>query len=363
MVVGDALYVGTTQGKVVSYSLVSEPRPAAVEWWRFPPLGEAGVGGGVGGGSFSCAPAASAGIYSTPFVADGTVYFGAYSGKVYALNSSSRVAQHFHPQESEGEWVYPREGYIGAIIGSPVVADGILYIGSTDGNLYAIDIATRKLAWDYPFATGADIWGTPAVHDGVVYFGSFDHKLYALNATDGTPVWEIPFETGGAIAATPLIYNDTIYIGSYDRRFYAVDASTGIAKDGFTPFLAGNWFWGQAVAYDDTIIASCLDGRVYALDAETGERKWYFPIEGQVGPIRGDPALVGELVVFGSDDGKVYALDAATGAEQWQRNLESSIRASLYAGDGVVYVYAISQNIYALETEYGNLLWSVPTSE
>ena len=78
----DALYVGTTEGKVVSYTLVSEPRPAAVEWWRYPPLGKPGLGGGVAGGFLSCAPTAAAGIYSTPFVVDGVVYIGAYDGRV-----------------------------------------------------------------------------------------------------------------------------------------------------------------------------------------------------------------------------------------------------------------------------------------
>ncbi|MCK4963806.1 MAG: PQQ-like beta-propeller repeat protein, partial [Dehalococcoidia bacterium] len=306
----DVIYVGTTEGKVVSYTLFSEPRVAA-EWWRFPSRGELGLGGGAGGGGFlSCLPTAGAVMYSTPFVADGAVYIGAYDGKVYALNTSSRVAAYSFPQESEGEWVYPEEDSIGAIVGSPVVAEGILYIGSADGNLYAIDIVTSELAWDSPFATGDYIWATPLVHDGVVYIGSFDHKLYAIDAADGTSVWESPFQTDGAIAATPLFYNNTIYIGSFDRKFYAVDTSTGKAKEGFIPFTADNWFWGRAVAYDGTIIVGCVDGRVYSLDAETGERQWSFPEldEGAVGPIRGDPALAGEVVIFGSDEGRVYAL-------------------------------------------------------
>jgi len=367
----DVIYVGTTEGKVVSYTLFSEPR-VAVEWWRFPSRGKPGLGSGGGGGGFlACMPTATAAvIYSTPFVADGAVYIGALEGKVYALNTSSRVAGHSFPQESEGEWAYPEEDFIGAIVGSPVVADGILYIGSGDSNLYAIDIATGELAWDSPFTTGDDIWATPLVHDGVVYIGSFDHKLYAIDAADGTAVWESPFQTDGAIAATPLFYNDTIYIGSFDRKFYAVDTSTGKAKEGFIPFPAGNWFWGGAVGYDGTIIVGCLDGRVYALDAETGERKWSFPKldKGPVGPIRGGPALVGELVIFGSDDGKVYALDAASGHLIWDYPHEEDrfgpIRASLHAWDGEVYVHDTqNQELCALGAENGNLLWSVSTAE
>jgi len=343
----DALYVSTVGGRVIRYVLLSDPEPLAVRKGHFD------LPAGGGGGSFSCAPmSVAAGIYGTPFVADGVVYIGGYNGKVYAIGAVNMTEI----------WSYPAEGYIGAIVGSPVVADGILYIGSADGKLYAIDIATRELAWDAPFATNDDIWSTPVVHDGTVYFGSLDHKLYAVDAMNGTQVWESPFQTDGAITATPLVINETIYFGSFDRRFYAVNANTGQVKDGFTPFSVGNWFWGKAVAHEDMIIVGCLDGRVYALDAQTGECKWYFPEEGQVGPIRGDPALVGELVIFGSENGKVYALNASNGVERWEyppdeEDYIGTIRASLYAGDGVVYVQTTSQEIYALETGSGDKLW------
>jgi outer membrane protein assembly factor BamB len=367
----DVLYVGTAEGKVVSYTLLTD-LGIAVEWWRYPRRGDPGLGSGGGGGFLACAPAAAAGIYTTPFVAAGMVYFGSYEGKVYALNSSSRVAGHSFPQESKGEWVYPEEDSIGPIVGSPEVADGILYIGSSDGNLYAIDTATGELAWDSPFTTEDRIWATPLVYDSVVYIGSYDGKLYAVDAADGTLVWEDPFDAGGAISATPLIYNETIYIGSFDRKFHAVNANTGKAKEGFIPFKADNWFWSRALAYDNTIIVGCLDGRVYALDAGSGERKWSFPEieEDPVGKLRGDPVMIDEVVVFGSEDGRVYALDAARGREIWHSPLGEDffgpIRASLYAGNGQVYVHDMQNSrIYALGVEDGNIEpgWPVSTGD
>jgi len=366
----NVLYVGTAGGKLVSYNLESDPRPYAEEWWRFPPTGEPWPGGGEGGGGFgsflACAPTTTTAIYSSPVVEGGMVYIGAYEGRVYALNSTSRLVGYSFPEESAGEWVYPREGEesIGDIVGSPVVAGGILYVGSADGNLYAIDTATGKLAWDRPlYESGDDIWATPLVDDGVVYIGSFDRNLYALNATDGTMLWA--FEAKGAIVATPLIYSDTIYIGSFDREFYAIDASTGKAKVGFTPFHADNWFWGKAVAYDDTIMIGSLDGRIYALDAESGESKWEYETGGSV---RGDPALIGDLAIFGSDNGRVYAINASNGQEAWHyptgEDYFGPIRASLYAGDDEVYVYDTQNSkIFALGAEHGDLLWSVSTLE
>lgn len=367
----NVLYVGTADGKLASYNLYSDPRPYADDWWQFPPAGETWPGGGEGGGGgfgsfLNCAATTTAVIYSTPVADSGMVYIGAYDGRVYALNSTSRVAGYSFPEELAGEWVYPREREesIGDIVGSPVVAHGILYIGSADGNLYAIDAATGKLAWDLPLGESGDgIWATPLVHDGVVYIGSFDQNLYALNATDGTMIWA--FEAKGAIVATPLIYKDTIYIGSFDRKFYAINAGTGKAKQGFTPFQADDWFWGKAVAYEDTIVIGSLDGRIYALDAETGERKWSFPEldRGPVGQIRGDPALIGDLAIFGSDNGRVYAVNASNGQEAWHYptgdDYFGQIRASLYAGDDEVYIHDVQKSkIFALGAEHGNLLWS-----
>jgi len=68
-----------------------------------------------------------------------------------------------------------------AIESSPVVAGGIIYIGSKDHNLYAFAARTGKKLWSY--ATGGGIISSPVVADGVVYIGSNDHNLYAFNQT------------------------------------------------------------------------------------------------------------------------------------------------------------------------------------
>jgi outer membrane protein assembly factor BamB len=358
----DFLYIGTAGGKVISYTLIDvSGGNYAAERWQFPPKGEPGLGASDGGSFLSCSAAAGSVIYSTTYVANGTVYFADYAGTVYALNSSSRIAGHSFPQQLAGEWEYPDEGDIGNIVGSPVVADGILYIGSSDGNLYALDTATGKPAWDSPYVTGDQIWSTPVVHEGVVYVGSFDDKLHAIDTAAGTSLWE--FEAGGTITATPLIYNGTIYFGSFDRKFYAVDASTGQAKEGFVPYTASDWFWGKALAYDNTIIVGCLDNHIYALDSESGALKWDYETGG---PVSGDPAMLGELVFFGSNDGKVHALNATNGNEIWiyphGEDYFGPMRSPLYAGDGEVYVHDQQNNkLYSLGALDGREIWSVST--
>ena len=75
------------------------------------------------------------------------------------------------------------------------------------------------------FKTNGDVWSSPAVADGIVYVGSFDRYLYAVNATDGSKVWS--FKTGGTIFTSPAVANNVVYIGSDDHNIYALDAQSG----------------------------------------------------------------------------------------------------------------------------------------
>ena len=62
----------------------------------------------------------------------------------------------------------------------PILGSGVLYVGSDDGYLYAIDISTGTLRWRY--RTGGPIRSRIVTAGGLVYFGSLDHRVYALHA-------------------------------------------------------------------------------------------------------------------------------------------------------------------------------------
>ena len=335
---GDLLFYGAMEGRIKALDNIEDH---AYPKWSYPDESTTSY------------------FYGTPLYYDGIVYAGGYSsGKVYALDAGHGFRL----------WSYPEEGddSLGAIVGSPVIEDGILYIGSSDRSLYAVNTSNRQLEWA-PFETGGEVWATPLVYNGVVYIGSFDHKMYAVDAASGAPAWQSPFETRGAIVATATEYNGSIYFGTCDRKLYAVDAATGQAKAGFTPFQAGNWFWGRAIANNGTIYAASLDGRVYALDADSGTEKWTADTGS---PIRGDPTFIQGMIMVGTEDGRVYAFDAASGSDAWSTLLggetATQVRASLFAhlnseGEAVVYVHAANQRIYALDVEDGHMLWRYPS--
>ena len=76
---------------------------------------------------------------------------------------------------------------------------------------------------EWTYTTGDFAESSPAVADGIVYFGSGDHKVYALDAATGQPRWT--HVIGGAVVSSPALARGTIYIGN-DNNVYALN-STG----------------------------------------------------------------------------------------------------------------------------------------
>ena len=62
---------------------------------------------------------------------------------------------------------------------SPAVVAGVVYVGSGDSYVYALDADSGELRWRY--STGNGVFSSPAVVDGVVYVGSDDGYVYALD--------------------------------------------------------------------------------------------------------------------------------------------------------------------------------------
>jgi glucose dehydrogenase len=74
------------------------------------------------------------------------------------------------------------------------------------------------LVWK--FETGDVVWSSPAITDGVVYVGSDDHYLYAVDIQSGQEKWK--FQTGGTVRSSPAVSEGVVYFGSADGYLYAV---------------------------------------------------------------------------------------------------------------------------------------------
>lgn len=106
----------------------------------------------------------------------------------------------------------------GKIRTTPVLAGDLVYVGSRDGNVYAVDTDSGDEVWR--FETGGKVDSSPAVADGVLYVGSADHHVYALAAETGEELWA--FETAGEVVSSPAVVDGTVYVGSNDGSVYAL---------------------------------------------------------------------------------------------------------------------------------------------
>lgn len=308
-----------------------------------------------------CAVVASASAQAT-FHGD-AARSGAYPGP--ALKQLSAV-----------KWTFKAEG---PIVTSPVIASGVVFIGSYSGRLHAIDKATGKEQWN--FKSRAPIASSAAVAEGSVYFVSSLGSLVALDEATGQPKWVFAVEHEKKFAAkslhgylapaqlvpdawdvfisSPVVSNGRVFFGSGDGGIYAVDARTGLLQ---WKFGTSDVVHASPAVVGNTVYVGGWDSVFYAIDADTGQQKWSFKagedaaIHNQVG-FQSSPAVVDGTVYVGCRDAHVYALDAATGRKKWDYPTSKSwVNGTPAVRDGLVYVgTSDSSRFMALDAKTGRL--------
>jgi outer membrane protein assembly factor BamB len=271
----------------------------------------------------------------TPAVANGTVYAGSYDGKFYALNAQTGASK--WKFATEGERRFEAKGIHGLqpknqtisdqydiFLSSPVVAQGAVYFGSGDGNLYALDAATGELKWK--FKTGDVIHASPAYADGVLFVGSWDSYFYAVDAATGKEKWR--FHGGEdrlihnqvGFQSSPAIANGVVYTGCRDANLYALDATTGKEKWRFFNDLS--WVITSPAVVDGKVFFATSDSSLYhVVDANSGK-----PIVRQQGKayMFSSPSVAGDVVFIGVLNGTLEARDTKTGELLWDFQVDTS---------------------------------------
>ncbi len=96
------------------------------------------------------------------------------------------------------------------------VQDGLLYAADLRGFLYCLDAATGKLIWSHD--TFAQVWGSPLVADGKVYLGDEDGDVVVLRAGKKKELLH-EVNMGNAIYTTPAASDGVLYIATRSRLF------------------------------------------------------------------------------------------------------------------------------------------------
>ena len=304
---------------------------------------------------------------------------------------------------------------IKGVTGTPLVADGVVYVGDWTGHVRALDAATGEERW----ATDVEshyIGGSVALDDDRVFVGTFDARVVALDRETGEELWTTPVgdHEQAAIFGSPLSVDGMVITGvasfelmtgnpapTFRGHVVALDAETGeevwrywtVGEDEVD--VAGVSVWATVAVDTDRGEVYVPTGNGYgpqpstrsdavvALDLETGEELWVtqftvgdvWTVANQVGTdadVGSPPNLfeVGNVDAVGAVDkaGVYHALDRDTGEVLWETKLtegglQGGALASAAVADGVAYVASnrASQDadLVALDVETGDEMWRV----
>jgi outer membrane protein assembly factor BamB len=207
-------------------------------------------------------------VFSSPIIGpEGEIYVGSKDHNLYAVEDSVTYGKL--------RWKHPfGTFYDGHLVDSSVARreDGTLYVGvdpygaygqtpvPIDTAFYAVNAdGTRR--WSFVMQDGCE--SSPAIgRDGMVYVGSYDGNVYAIRDLGYDYELEWAFQTGGTVDASPTVDgNGVIYIGSRDSTFYALNPDGTVRWS----YKAGGAFESSATIDENGILyVGCFDGKMYA---------------------------------------------------------------------------------------------------
>ena len=288
-------------------------------------------------------------VISSPSVVNGIVYAGSQDKNVYALDATN----------GQLIWKYATGG---SIEDSPAIANGMLYIEADDGYLYCLNATTGTLSWHTYIGSNIQftyanlmLTSSPVVSGGMVYIGSLDGYLYAVNASTGTVVWKTP--AGGPIECSPAYSDGAVYFTSQQPAtgmLFKIDATSGAVEWNFTipyqhSFLGGTEMLGSPSVAAGMVFASSDWGAYYAVNVATGQLVWKFINTVATEFIVSSPIYVnGDLYIIDIFD--ITCLNAANGHELWSAYTGDELYVSPSYADGKIYVATSERHIYVLDT-------------
>ncbi|MEO9482950.1 MAG: PQQ-binding-like beta-propeller repeat protein [Ekhidna sp.] len=243
---------------------------------------------------------------SIAFFHDGIIYVGSGNGNVYGLNAGN----------GKVEFSYQTEGN-SPIRSSPLVSEDVLYFGDWEGNVYAYSLNSNTLLWKKktyrqakPYGTFGGVVSEFLIYDELLFFGARNFMLNVLDISSGEKVWTYTDAQQGWVIGDPVIYKDTLYIGGSDNHsMLAFDPKIGRpvwsqngGKNIYTkPAVTEKW-----VIYTSGNGYNPKDsGIVFLLDRKTGEEiSTYALPNGSFS----SPKISGDLIIFGCYDKHVYGL-------------------------------------------------------
>ena len=174
------------------------------------------------------------GAYRSPIVAGDTLFVAGAGDKDHQQLTARTLL---------GDVLWTASRDVGSGTASPALGHGVIVIPGQDGGIEGYRASDGSHLWTHPvgenlydmvsgWRNGRGTTATPAITDSVVYIGSLDGNLYALELGSGTELWR--WELGTPIASSVATMGNMIYVGASDGHLYAFVGDrdfTGLSVD------------------------------------------------------------------------------------------------------------------------------------
>lgn len=332
-----------------------------------------------------------------PTIAYGKVFTASRNGDAYALDAASGKELWSVDLSNLNNDRGFFDGRVPALLnGGPIAGINKVFIGSENGDVFALDAETGELAWQNEVK--GEIISAPAIDSGVLVVNSASGILKAFNASNGEEIWsvvqDVPALTlrgtstpvmasGGVLLGTatgeltvyilekgqqgwtaeigeptgatelesvidvdaaPVVYGDKVYAVSSRGNLVAVELRTGriLWKRKYSSYR-------QITIDGNSIFLTDAKGHVYAIDRNNGLERW-----GQLSLTnRGvtGPTVDGDYIVVGDYQGYMHWLDQETGDIVARHYVDGSgIFTEPTVADGVIYAQTRAGNLQAVKS-------------
>ncbi|MGC1121110.1 MAG: PQQ-binding-like beta-propeller repeat protein [Candidatus Methanofastidiosia archaeon] len=236
------------------------------------------------------------GINSNPLV---------YCGRVFTAGGWCPWMEHTDEKEEKkvicfdqftGEvlWKYSTNG---KVCHSPSISDSVLYVGSDDGCIYALDVDTGKLIWKRD--TGSRVQDSLVISEDYVIASS--DLLYCLDKRNGDIVWR----SQRACRSSPVVAYDLIFCTD-ETGVYALNKEGNIVWENPLSCIITS-----SLVADEKLFLWSITGTLYALNVFTGNEVWHYDTglysETHPNYSRGTLAISEGILVLCTYQGKVIA--------------------------------------------------------
>ncbi len=251
---------------------------------------------------------------------------------------------------------------------SPLEVNGIVYYSSFSnyrpGTFYALKASDGTPIWHY---SGASVF-TPIVSNGVIYIGPGNGTVAALNANNGHQIWKHTLDAD-LVQSTQLV-NGFLYLTTTKISLPPSAHNTNPLQ---ATIAIGSLLWNmwQNVAAVQAIPQKEGLSSVYAISAKDGRIVWHYTMNNGkyswaswLAVENGVVYISDSIPTNGAGAGDIYALQSSHGSVLWHDKLNISPSGTLLA-NGVIYLNSsgdISGVVYAVRAGTGSLLWNYPLS-